>query len=250
MIFDGSFEGWLTVVFEVYDRKIDRVIIHSESDHQPELLDKEHRVITDPEKSKRVWQGLARKVSSTALRQVYRSFLSEERTIGNTLLAYVQHAFASAVSIEYDYSNAAVLKVHQLSKMVYRERHRMEAFVRFQLTKDNLYYSLIQPDFNVLPLIQKHFKERYPDQRWLIYDSKRRYGIYYDLENVSEVQMLFEDHPPDDVSAVYDENEELYQSLWRQYFSSVNIASRKNTKLHLQHMPRRYWKNLIEKKMS
>jgi probable DNA metabolism protein len=44
-----------------------------------------------------------------------------------------------------------------------------------------------------------------------------------------------------------DEKEELYQRLWQQYFTSVNIAARKNTKLHIQHMPKRYWKFLPEK---
>ncbi len=58
----------------------------------------------------------------------------------------------------------------------------MEAFVRFQLIKDGLYYATVQPDYNVLPLILKHFKDRYADQRWLIYDTLRKYGILYDLE--------------------------------------------------------------------
>ena len=49
------------------------------------------------------------------------------------------------------------------------------------------------------------------------------------------------------VAAIYNEEENLYQMLWQQYFSSVNIKARKNTKLHIQHMPRRYWKFLTEK---
>ncbi|RYZ23730.1 MAG: DUF4130 domain-containing protein, partial [Chitinophagaceae bacterium] len=48
-------------------------------------------------------------------------------------------------------------------------------------------------------------------------------------------------------SAAYDEAESIYQELWKQYFKSVNIAARKNTKLHIQHMPKRYWKYLPEK---
>jgi probable DNA metabolism protein len=50
------------------------------------------------------------------------------------------------------------------------------------------------------------------------------------------------------LKAIYDENEELYQTLWQQYFTNVNIKARKNMKLHIQHMPRRYWKHLVEKK--
>lgn len=45
-----------------------------------------------------------------------------------------------------------VLKVAQTAKKVGRKKHRMEAFVRFQLTKDNIYFVNIEPNFNVLPL--------------------------------------------------------------------------------------------------
>ena len=51
-----------------------------------------------------------------------------------------------------------------------------------------------------------------------------------------------------DVSGVIAEEETLYQQLWQLYFASVNIPARKNMKLHIRHMPRRYWKYLTEKK--
>ncbi|RZJ98779.1 MAG: DNA metabolism protein, partial [Flavobacterium sp.] len=147
------------------------------------------------------------------------------------------------------FSNADVLLVQQTSRKVHREKHRMEAFVRFQLSKDGLYYCIIQPDFNVLPLITSHFEKRYADQRWLIYDSRRQYGIYYDLEKTTEISMNFSDdlHNKENLKEIIDEKEELYQTLWRQYFSSVNIVARKNKKLHIQHMPKRYWRWLTEK---
>jgi probable DNA metabolism protein len=41
--------------------------------------------------------------------------------------------------------------------------------------------------------------------------------------------------------------DEKYQSLWRNYFESVNITQRNNPKAHLRQLPRRYWKYLPEK---
>jgi probable DNA metabolism protein len=49
------------------------------------------------------------------------------------------------------------------------------------------------------------------------------------------------------VVAAFGEDESAYQYLWKNYFTSVNIVSRKNTKLHLRHIPKRYWKYLTEK---
>jgi probable DNA metabolism protein len=58
----------------------------------------------------------------------------------------------------------------------------MTAFVRFEKMQDGVFFAKIDPDFNVLPLIRKHFKDRYQDQKWMIYDLRRNYGILYDLK--------------------------------------------------------------------
>jgi probable DNA metabolism protein len=52
---------------------------------------------------------------------------------------------------------------------------------------------------------------------------------------------------PVNVIAAYSEDEGIYQNLWKNYFNSVNIASRKNTRLHVRHIPKRYWRHLTEK---
>lgn len=249
VVYDGSFDGFLCAVFDVYEYKLTDVEIVPLHKHQPSMFAEPHFVNDDPRHGERVWKGLEKKLSLEAQKQVYRTFLSEIDGMENKLLQYIQYAFASKEAIEEDFSNAAVLTVFQTAKKVWREKHRMEAFVRFQKTADDLYYAVIEPDYNVLPLVAKHFTERYADQRWMIYDARRKYGLYYDGEQVQNVQINFSEEASQgkEVSAVYDDNEGIYQQLWKQYFKSVNIAARKNTKLHIQHMPRRYWKYLPEK---
>ena len=131
-----------------------------------------------------------------------------------------------------------------------REKHRMEAFIRFELLKDGIYFAKIYPDFNVLTLVVRHFKNRYQDQKWLIYDFKRGYGVYYDLEN-TEIVTLDADAEKklQDEDGIYDDKEINYQKLWADYFDHTNIKERKNMKLHVQHVPKRYWKYLTEKKI-
>ena len=43
-----------------------------------------------------------------------------------------------------------------------------------------------------------------------------------------------------------DEQEELYDQLWKDYFNSIN-KERQNVKLHVQYLPKRYWRYLNEK---
>lgn len=249
--YDGSFDGLLTAVFDIYAYKYGEVAFSRSSNYQDTIFSTAHTVISNEEKCRRVWTGLQRKLSVKALGDVYKAFLSEKPGIDNALLAYVRYVFASSIHVEQDLSHPAVLTVTQTARMVHREKHRMEAFVRFQLTQDGLYYAVIEPDFDVLPLVKQHFQERYADQCWLIYDARRKYGIYYDGKEVTNVAMHFEDDlgTGKDIRSIHNEQEGLYQLRWQQYFSSVNIAARKNTKLHIQHMPRRYWKYLPEKSL-
>ena len=248
MVYDGTFGGFLTSVFEIFEYKWEDAKIVKQSVYHISVFGQDHIVESNGDKALRVWKGLLKYTSKEAAESLYHTWLSEMPNVEKSLLQYIQYLFQKKQSIDADFSHAAVLKIAQTNKKVHRERHRMEAFVRFQLTKDNLYYAVIEPDFNVLPLLVTHFKNRYADQRWLIYDGKRRYGIYYNLETVETVELSFTDEVKQNgLQMAFAEDEPVYQSLWKNYFQSVNIKARKNTKLHVQHMPKRYWKYLPEK---
>ena len=66
-IFDGTFEGLLTAVFEAYARK--RFPDRLAGEGEPPLLfvDEVTRVATDAAKADRVWRGLERRLSRAAL---------------------------------------------------------------------------------------------------------------------------------------------------------------------------------------
>lgn len=249
ILYDGSFEGLLCAIFDVYEYKFSHVHICTGENFKGNIFEKVHTANINRQHSERVWKGLEKKLSREALQQFYRTFLSEGEDIENVLLQYAQYVFSSAAAVESDFSHPAVLTVVKTAKKVWREKHRMEAFVRFQKTGDDLFYAIIEPDYDVLPLLAEHFARRYADQQWLIYDVKRKKGIYYNGELVEDVTIQFAEgvNSSKDIAAIYAPGEQLYQQLWQQYFKSVNIAARKNTKLHIQHMPRRYWKYLTEK---
>lgn len=249
LTYDGSFEGFLTCVFTVFEQKLKVTAINNGTGIQQDFFSTPEKIITDFEKAKRVRKGMKEKISNQGRKQLYFAFLSELPQIEISLLAYIQLAFGDKNSSSTDYGNPTILKISQLAKMVSREKHRMEAFVRFMQTKDNIYFAHIEPDFNVLPLILQHFESRYADQEWIIYDLKRKFGLHYDLVKTNFItfeisEEIFKNRFE---SSIYSTSEKNFQELWKQYFKSTNIKSRKNMKLHLQHVPKRYWKYLTEK---
>jgi probable DNA metabolism protein len=246
--YDGSWAGLLTAVFCSFERKWNvSGFLTTNRPTQADMFAEKMPVTTDPVKAERVWAGLKKKIPAENCLQLYRSYLSELPGIELSILSCIRFYFSKVPSPHQAYGNSDVLKINQTAKMVYREKHRMEAFVRFQRTGDDLYYAGIEPDFNVIPLLSAHFKNRYADQRWLIYDLRRKYGIYYDLKTVEEITLNFSDDAHGDVKNIFHDSEILYQELWQDYFKHVNIAARRNIKLHVQHVPKRYWKHLTEK---
>ena len=250
-VFDGTFEGLLTSVFEYYERKPGKVQLIDAARFQPTILGDETEIISDEVKANRVWNGLKKKLSPDWQQRFYKAFLAETPEIFQHLFDFACYVFDHAKGVEDNYGHASVMAIAQADRSVNRERHRMKAFIRFQETKDGIFYAPIEPDFNVLPLVAGFFKNRYADQKWIIYDLKRHYGLYYDLVKVSPIQL---DHTPelkDGTTFLADDlthdKEHLYGLLWNDYFKSTNIPARKNMKLHIRHVPKRYWKYLTEK---
>lgn len=247
--YDGSFKGFLTCIFNSYEEKLNVIEIIPAGEDQKQLFSETLEIITDELKAQRVLKGLKNKISINTLTRIKWSFLSEATGIEVKLYELIRYIFSKAEKVDLDYSHPAVLYISQIAKQVGREKHRMEAFVRFRLTKDEIYFAIIEPDFNVLPIISPHFMRRYADQKWLIYDIKRKIGVYYNLEKPEYVSMeLPEDIGISGGNSEYFEHGEIYfQKLWKEYFDSTNIKSRVNMRLHIQHVPKRYWKYLSEK---
>ncbi len=245
LLYDGSFEGLLCCVFRIYEQKLKIFRVQQYSEPLNDLFAEKIEIITEKTKAERVWAGIMRKASQRSIQRIFYSYLAEIRGEEHNIIRYIQYLIDSKKNIEENLSHPVVQRMDDVVKMVNRERHRMKAFVRFELLKDGIYYSSIEPDFNVLPLIKDHFKNRYADQKWIIYDVKRNYGLYYDLKEVE--QMSLDVSPKATSENIFQEEEVLYQELWKGYFKHTNIESRKNTALHVRHVPKRYWSRLTEK---
>ena len=246
LIYDGTFQGLLTCIFQIYEEKLTNFSIHPEGYNQTDFFGNHEIVITDLEKSARVLKSFKNYTSKKTVLRIYRAFLSEIPGIELLIFEFFKHIFRFKTDLSDDFSHHAILKIAQIDRKVGREKHRMEAFIRFELLKDGIFFTKVAPDFNVLPLILKHFKNRYSDQKWIIYDEKRQFGLFYDLKKVVPISLNFEKNLKNTSNILHD-NEINFKKLWKSYFESTNIKSRKNTKLHLQHVPKRYWKYLTEK---
>ena len=249
LTYDGTYEGLLSTIFESYRMKINVAGIVPIEDFQESLFAEPIHVATNMEWADRVKKGVEKKGGKAASRLLYNCFLSEQKDIELLILHFVQTAMTSPHDVTKNFRDEKILELHKINKKIGREVHRMHAFVRFQKTKDAIFTAIVEPDFNVLPLIGDHFEKRYPAMQWLIYDIRRHYGIFYDQQKIDFVTFEGKDHHQlrQLSKEILTADEPDYQILWKSYFDSVNIPERNNQKLHLQHVPKRYWKYLTEK---
>lgn len=248
LIYDGSFNGFLTAVFIAFEENIQVSDIQKNSIRQNRLFSDTKTIFTQMNKAKRVWNAIDAK-SNSVIKNIYFTYLSESKNIELLLYRYIRSLFDSKYSNLSDDSNGMLLKIRQLANGVAKEKHRAEIFLQFRSTNDGVLFANIDPDSDLLPLVSKHFRSRYADREWLVYDEKRRYGIYYDLKKVEIVSLDLKEVQTDSLvkNKKNKEGALSHQDLWNELIERIDIKSRINKKLHTPPLPKQHFSFANEK---
>jgi probable DNA metabolism protein len=249
-IHDGSFEGFLSALFYSYEHKIVPDKVMPVQNAQRDVFANTYEIVSDKAKANRIWQAIVKKSTRVGKKKIYRTYLSECPQIDMLLFNYLRLVLENDHNIENDYAHPVVVHFNKVYQRILKEAHRVSMFTRFQRTADDLYFAGFEPEFNVLPLATVHFKDRFADQRWVIYDLKRKYGFYYDKKEVVEIRIA-NDHINSATGKldhrILAKDETFIQKMWGRYYQEANIEERKNDKQHQQLLPKKYWKYLPEK---
>lgn len=238
-IFDGSFEGFLSVIFDTYATgRQPSAISPKRPEHLP-LFAEEVAIVTDKKKAARVAAGIKKNLGAEAYQHVYYCLLSAHPDACLCAYAYLRFGFAEGgKSTDCRLDKKEVETAHRISKEVGIERHRLLGLLRFS-QRGLAMYAAISPVHDVLELIAPHFCRRYSGLVWVIHDLGREKAVFYNGRNWSINSLP--------AFAVPDKESDPFVELWRQYFSAINIQERRNPRQQKQYMPQRYWQHLPEK---
>ena len=238
-IYDGSFDGLLTVIWHHY--YTDRAAgIFTEENFQPSFLQGSFTVTTEPAKADRVYRAIRSKISEYDLKGVYRAWLSCDSEKEMKILRYVVLGFREGHRTSSLHGNPIVADYQAIQKKISAESERMLQFVRFSVMKGGVLYARIQPDNDVIELAAPHFSDRFRNDPFIIHDVGRDKAVisYKGRWYVSAFH-------PEQIPAASAEEEE-YRRLWKQYFDNIAIMERKNTRCQNHFIPDRYRKHLTE----
>ena len=236
--YDGSFDGLLCCVFESYDQKeIPMDILQPEAAQVTLFPVKE--IVTEPKKSNRVLTSIPQKMGGDALDFVQRAFLTCEPHKELYILLFLRMGYRYGPSVMNMLADDVVDVLFKAVKHLNNESHLLMGFVRFSIF-NNALVAEIEPKNYVLPLLTQHFCERYPEERFLIYDKTHGMALIYQPYH-SEIVPIEDLQLPEP-----DEQEQEFRALWRLFYDTIEVQGRHNPKCRMGHMPKRYWKYLTE----
>ncbi|QDR81410.1 TIGR03915 family putative DNA repair protein [Sporomusa termitida] len=236
--YDGSFDGLLCCVFESYEKKEIPVDILVAATAQP-LLFSTKEIPTDSQKAGRVLASIPQKLGPAALVFIQQAFLTCLGQKELYILLFLRLGYRNGPSVMNMLTDNVVGTLCRAVKHLERESHLFKGFLRFSIFS-NVLVGEIEPKNYVLPLLTQHFCERYPEERFLIYDKTHGMGLVYQPYQSAVIPISSLDLPAADAE------EQRFRELWQLFYDTIAIEGRYNPTCRMSHMPKRYWTYMTE----
>lgn len=194
----------------------------------------------DEQKCGKVIRGISQ-YDEDVVQDVCIALRSGDPSREQTALEYIRRLLERKAPVRKAFNLPEVIEFNDIVGRVTGEAHRMKGFLRFMESAGGVMYAPYSPDNDITELIMPHFAARFSGQRFVMHDLKRKLAGMYDGH-----EWLIA--PAGEAEVYLSEYERAFETLWRKYYQSVNIAERPHEKQMRGYMPARYWKFLPEKR--
>lgn len=236
--YDGSFEGFLSCVFESYQKKEIPSNVLTEDSAQS-MLYPEVWIDTDSAKAQRVFRSLQQKISLDAAEMVQVGFLTCAKNKELLLLHFIRLCYQFGPEITNHLTNQTVLTLNKAILHLRNEEQRIKGFLHFYEYEGNL-IAEIEPKNFLLPVIANHFCSRYPEEHLCIHDLTHHVVLLY---HPYEAELF----PVEHFSLPHLASEEIkIENLWKRFVETIAVEGRINPRCQMNMMPKRYWRCMIE----
>lgn len=241
-LFDGTLSGFQSVLPVLWNISKTGDRLQSIDSYIPGIF--EEAVPLDPSVD-HYQPALSDEAYNEAVKRLLYAF-SDSRTNAfeqtPSFLFYVRNNGLSALT---HFAEPCVNIVTKAARRTAGEAHKLKGLLRFRKIGSIFYGPYFSRSF-VLPMLSEHFRKRLPGQQWILHDTERSTGIFYNGH--VPVQAFFDETQILELTALYEKNglEDPFEALWKSYFDNIAIEYRKNPKLQQSFMPKQYWKYIPE----
>lgn len=178
--YDGTFFGYLSAVFDAWHDGLAQVEDICPDSRLGLVFSEQRFVPVDDGKVRRILDALLAQCGPKPCHYLYYAFLAEEEGRGLALLQYLRRAFRYKHEFLHHLSEEPIWTVRQWARRTGNERHKLLGLARFRELSDGMLYCQLQPTCCVVPVMAPHFVRRFPAERWVLHDTGRGLGVYYD----------------------------------------------------------------------
>ena len=190
---------------------------------------------TDATKAEKVLRTIRRICSDTVYEWLFRAACADAPDKADAIYRYIQTALRMGNKVLNHLTDPAVVRVMELSRAVGNAEHHYLGFLRFIEIPGNILLARYAPKPKLTELIMPHFVDRFPEERFVIWDTVRNVagvhvpGQNYIMLNLTETQSLaLQNYTEDNIKA---------EQMWKSFVESISIKERENKKLQQNNIP-------------
>ena len=221
-LYDGTIEGYLTVIGNCISEKMMPLHIHNEQSRKMTGGGEALRVKTDTKIADNIYRLIGRRSSPEVQQMVNDIFLTSVPDMEMDLFVMICKAIKHGAVIAEDYQDEFMKRMQFAIRDLYREAQTIQDQMSI-FERDKLAYAMINPRNKVLPILENRIRKdmRYDDM--IIYDKRHRmaYVRFRDESAVIDISRLYG-------CCDIDSAEDVYYRLWPYFTGRGGIPSDRN----------------------
>ena len=246
LLCEDSTEGILSAIHRAYMSRYGHkyITIKLKDCYELSLFCDIEEVSVNIENAESVAKAVMKKISPEAWRWVRMASMAGDPDKAQAIYRFLNIGFSAGQAVCRQLANDYVLAVFKLMRRVGRESDKLMGFVRFHELASGVLFSTISPRHQQLYILGEHFSDRMPGENWVIFDELRQMAC---IHRAHQGFVVLKDVPVNLRKAeAFSKAEEDFSKLWKTFFDHIEIHERRNLKLQMNMMPKRFWKHMDE----
>lgn len=240
---ENTLEGILAGIYQAWDASYGHAYIHLTvpalaGDESMLLFSEYYAVAPDGEQAEKVVRTLRRKVPGQVCETILGALYSENPEKADAVYHMLPDAFRMGGGIMGRLAEPYVRAVFEMNRAVRNEAHEYLGFLRFEEQKNGIMLARFSPKNDLLEIVTPHFENRFPEEDFVIYDTRRGKAAFHRKGTPFVIRALSEEEFGRFFQISSEERQ--FQAMWKLFFETIAVKERENHELQRNLMPLHY----------
>lgn len=236
---EDSTEGIFSAVYVAWELKYGHentsIRVRGYEDDKIELFTTYIELEPDAQKASKVINTIRRTCTDAVYEQLFFASCADAADKADAIYRYIQIALHMKSQVLHHFSAPEVVRIMELSRAVSNARHHYLGFLRFIEIQGGILLARYAPKPRLTELLLPHFIDRFPEERFVIWDTVRQVaGVHIPGENYV---MLHLSQTQTAALKEYTEDNRKAEQMWQSFVESISIKERENRKLQRNNIP-------------